>query len=191
MIAEFLRESARILGRLDVHAIARARDLLLDCYRRLGRVFTAGNGGSASTAQHFACDLAKYVIPEGARPFDVRCLTDNVALYTAWANDAARDDVFVNQMRGLLQPGDVVILISVHGGKGFSGDLVRAVRYANQVGAHTISLVGFDGGVLHQESTCSILVPVDSTPQTEAIHLVVEHLLMDEIRRELAQGAEG
>jgi D-sedoheptulose 7-phosphate isomerase len=189
MIAEFLQESARLLGRLDVNAIARARDLLLDCYRRSGRVFTAGNGGSASTAQHFACDLAKFVIPAGERPFDVRCLTDNIALYTAWANDAPREDVFVNQMHGLLKPGDVVILISVHGGKGFSGDLVNAVRYANQIRASTISLVGFDGGVLHQESTCSILVPVDSTPQTEALHLVVEHLLMDVLRRELAQGS--
>ena len=97
-------------------------------------MFTAGNGGSASTAQHFACDLAKFVIPEGQRPFDVCCLTDNISLYTAWANDAARDDVFVNQMRGLLKPGDVLILISVHGGTGFSGDLVHAVRYANEVG---------------------------------------------------------
>jgi D-sedoheptulose 7-phosphate isomerase len=191
MIAEFLQETARLLGQLDPSAIARARDVLLDCYRRSGRVFTAGNGGSASTAQHFACDLAKYVIPAGGRPFDVRCLVDNVALYTAWANDAAREDVFVNQMRGLLRPGDVVILISVHGGKGFSGDLVNAVRFANQAGASTISLVGFDGGVLHKESTCSVLVPVESTPQTEGIHLVVEHLLMESLRRELAQGADG
>jgi len=187
MIAEFLQETARLLGELDERAIARARDLLLDCYRRSGRVFTAGNGGSASTAQHFACDLAKYVIPDGGRPFDVRSLVDNVGLYTAWANDADREDVFVNQMRGLVRPGDVVILISVHGGTGFSGDLVRAMRYANQVGAHTISLVGFDGGMLHKESTCSVLVPVDSTPQTEGIHLVIEHLLMDSLRRELAR----
>src|SRR5271157_4882005 len=146
MIAQFLQATVRILQQLDEAAIAQARDLLLDCYRRQGRVFTAGNGGSASTAQHFACDLAKFVIPEGGRPFDARCLTDNISLYTAWANDAAREDVFVNQMRGLLQPGDVLILISVHGGKGFSGDLVRAVRYAGQAGASTISLVGFDGG---------------------------------------------
>jgi len=104
-------------------------------------VFTAGNGGSAATAQHLACDLGKFVIPPGARPFDARCLTDNISLYTAWANDADRDDVFVNQMRGLLAPEDVLILISVHGGKGFSGDLVRAVRYANQTGSKTISLV--------------------------------------------------
>ena len=90
---------------------------------------------------------------------------------------------------GLLQPHDVLILISVHGGKGFSGDLVRAVRYANEVGAATISLVGFDGGMLHQESACSILVPADSTPQTEAIHLVIEHLLMQSLRDELARGA--
>ena len=186
MIADFLQETAQLLQRLDQGVIARARDLLLECYRRQGRVFTAGNGGSASTGQHFACDLGKFVIPPGARPFDARCLTDNISLYTAWANDADRDDVFVNQMRGLLAPEDVLILISVHGGQGFSGDLVRAVRYANQLGAPTISLVGFDGGVLHRESACSILVPVESTPQTEAIHLVVEHLLMAELQRELA-----
>lgn len=188
MISEFLEETTRLLRQLDQTAIARAGDLLLGCYRRQGRVFSAGNGGSASTAQHFACDLGKFVIPAGGRPFDVRCLTDNVSLYTAWANDAAREDVFVNQMRGLLKPEDVVILISVHGGKGFSGDLVHALRYANQAGAHTISLVGFDGGMLHQESACSILVPVDSTPQTEAIHLVIEHLLMEMLKRELARG---
>ncbi len=178
MIADFLRQTAQLLERLDQAAIARARNLLIDAYRRGGRVITAGNGGSASTAKHFACDLAKYVIPPGARPFDVRCLTDNVSLYTAWANDAARDDVFANLMRGLLKPEDVLILISVHGGTGFSGDLVHALRYASEIGARTISLVGFDGGILHRESTCSILVPIDSTPQTEAIHLVIEHLLM-------------
>src|SRR5208337_5236112 len=129
-VTEFLEEAIILLKQLDTSAILRAERILLDCYHRRGRVFTAGNGGSASTAQHFACDLAKFVIPEGERPFDVRCLTDNISLYTAWANDAAREDVFVNQMRGLLRPGDVLILISVHGGKGFSGDLVRAVRYA-------------------------------------------------------------
>ncbi len=189
LVAEFLQETIGMLERLDRAAIARAAELLLDCYCRKGRVFTAGNGGSASTAQHFACDLAKFVIPDGQRPFDVRCLTDNISLYTAWANDAAREDVFVNQMRGLLQPGDVLILISVHGGKGFSGDLVQAVRYAHEVGAGTISLVGFDGGLLHHESTCSILVPVESTPQTEAIHLVIEHLLMDLLKGALAAAA--
>jgi D-sedoheptulose 7-phosphate isomerase len=181
----FLEETGRLLRLLDRDAIGRARDLLLDCYRRRGRVFTLGNGGSASTAQHFACDLAKYVIPSGQRPFDARCLTDNVSLYTAWANDADRSDVFVNLMRGLLQPGDVVIACSVHGGQGFSADLVRGVRFANTAGAQSISLVGFDGGAMHRESTVSILVPADSTPQVEAIHLVIEHLLMSELKQAL------
>jgi len=190
MINDFLQETRQLLDRLDQTAIASARDLLFACYRRGGRVFTAGNGGSASTAQHFACDLAKFIIPAGGRPFDVRCLTDNVSLYTAWANDAAREDVFVNQIRGLLRRGDILILISVHGGKGFSGDLVRALHHAKHVGAETLSLVGFDGGTLHQESDCSIIVPVESTPQTEAIHLVIEHLLMDELKRALASGGE-
>ena len=185
-ITKFLEETNLLLKQLDTSAILRAEQILLDCYHRKGRVYTVGNGGSASTAQHFACDLAKYVIPEGGRPFDVRCLTDNVALYTAWANDAVREDVFVNQLRGLLNPKDVVLAISVHGGTGFSADLVRAVRYANQVGAASVSLVGFDGGPLHRESTCSIRVPVESTPQTEALHLVIEHLLMSLLRDALA-----
>jgi D-sedoheptulose 7-phosphate isomerase len=178
----FLQQTCDLLRQLDQAAIGRAGELLLNCHRRGGRVFTLGNGGSASTAQHFACDLAKFVIPSGQRPFDARCLTDNVSLYTAWANDADRADVFVNLMRGLLQPGDVVIACSVHGGTGFSADLARAVRFANESGASTISLVGFDGGTMHRESTVSILVPVASTPQVEAIHLVVEHLLMSQLK---------
>jgi D-sedoheptulose 7-phosphate isomerase len=189
-IGGFLHETKELLDRLDLAAIQRAKEMLLACHRAEGRVYTVGNGGSASTAHHFACDLAKYVIPDGARPFDVRCLTDNVSLYTAWANDAAREDVFVNQLRGLLKRDDIVLAISVHGGSGFSADLVRAVRYANELGAKTIALVGFDGGILHRECTCSILVPVQSTPQTEGIHLVIEHLLMHLIKEDLS-GAPG
>jgi D-sedoheptulose 7-phosphate isomerase len=189
MIAAFLDETKRLLEQLDQTAIDSARQILMECYNKRGRIYTMGNGGSASTAQHFACDLAKYVIPSGARPFDVRCLTDNVSLYTAWANDADREDVFVNQMRGLLTAEDVVLAVSVHGGSGFSADLVKAARYAHSIGARTLALVGFDGGILHRECTCSILVPVQSTPQTEAIHLVIEHLLVHLIKEELASSS--
>jgi D-sedoheptulose 7-phosphate isomerase len=189
MIGAFLDETIALLNRLDQAAIERARQILLTCYKQQGRVYTMGNGGSASTAQHFACDLAKFVIPEGHRPFDVRCLTDNVSLYTAWANDAERNEVFANQLRGLLTNQDVLLAISVHGGKGFSADLVRAVEYGKKVGATTIALVGFDGGVLHRQADCSIRVPVESTPQTEAIHLVIEHLLMHLLKQDLAKAA--
>jgi D-sedoheptulose 7-phosphate isomerase len=185
-VTGFLEQTTLLLRQLDKSAILSAEQILLECYHRHGRVYTLGNGGSAATAQHFACDLAKYVVPPGAPPFDVRCLTDNVALYTAWANDAARQDVFVNLLRGLLEPEDVLLAISVHGGTGFSTDLVRAVRFAKQVGAATICLVGFAGGPLHRECTCSIRVPSESTPQTEAIHLVIQHLLVCMIREALA-----
>ena len=80
-----------------------------------------------------------------------------------------------------------MLAISVHGGSDISAYLVRVVQYANRVGAHTLSLVGFEGGPLHRESSCSILVPVESTPQTEGLHLVIEHLLMHLIREELAR----
>ncbi len=188
-IGAFLDDTKALLSRLDPDALAKAARILLDGYVRRGRVYTMGNGGSASTAQHFACDLAKYVIPAGRRPFDARCLTDNMSLYTAWANDAAREDVFVNQMRGLLTAEDVVIAVSVHGGSGFSADLVKGVRFANETGARTIALTGFDGGILHREAACAIRVPVESTPQTEAIHLVIEHLLMHLIKEDLSGDA--
>jgi len=81
-----------------------------------------------------------------------------------------------------------VLAISVHGGSGFSADLVRGIRHANQVGAPTIALVGFDGGILHRECTCSILVPVESTPQSEAIHVVIQHLLMHMLKEDLIHG---
>ena len=187
-IVGFLADTQRLLGQLNTAAILTAKEILVDCYHRHGRVYTMGNGGSASTAQHFACDLAKYVIPAGQRPFDVRCLTDNLPLYTAWANDAAREDVFANLMHGLLTKEDVVLAISVHGGSGFSTDLVKGVRYAKSIGARTVALVGFDGGILHRECDCSVLVPAESTPQTEAIHVVIQHLLMQVIKDELAQG---
>ena len=185
-ISSFLDETKRLLDKLDREAISQAKQILLDCHRRRGRVYTLGNGGSASTAHHIACDLAKYVVPDGQRPFDVRCLTDNIALYTAWANDAAREDVFANQMRGLLTADDVAVAVSVHGGSGFSADVVKGVRFAKEVGARTIALVGFDGGILHRECSCSILVPVESTPQTEAIHVVIQHLLMHMLKEDLA-----
>ena len=185
-VTRFLEKTALLLKELDRSAILRAVEILLECYHRRARVYTLGNGGSAATAQHLACDLAKYVIPPGAPPFDVRCLTDNIALYTAWANDAAREDVFVNQLRGLLKPEDVLLAISVHGGTGFSTDLVRAVRFAKQVGAATLCLVGFSGGPLHRECACSIRVPSESTPQTEAIHVVIQHLMVSMIRDALA-----
>ena len=187
-VSAFLDETKQLLEKLDPAAIVEAKKILVDCYHRKGRVYLMGNGGSASTAQHFACDLAKYVIPAGQRPFDVRCLTDNVPLYTAWANDAKREEVFVNLMQGLLTKDDAVLAISVHGGSGFSTDLVKGIRYAKQIGARTIALVGFDGGILHRECDCSMLVPVESTPQTEAIHVVIQHLLMQIIKEELAQG---
>jgi D-sedoheptulose 7-phosphate isomerase len=186
-ITAFLEETKELLRRLDIAAIATAKNILIDAYHRQARIYLMGNGGSASTAQHFACDLAKYVIRDGARPFDVRCLTDNAPLYTAWANDAAREDVFVNLMRGLLTPNDVVLAISVHGGSGFSTDLVNGMRYARTIGARTIAMVGFDGGILHRECACSILVPVESTPQTESIHVVIQHLLMQIIKEELGK----
>ena len=105
-IGDFLEETCHLLRVLDRRALARARDLLLDCYRRGGRVFTLGNGGSASTAQHFACDLAKFVIPPGQRPFDARCLTDNISLLDPDGYIVSHGGARTN-VKGVFHAGDV------------------------------------------------------------------------------------
>jgi len=122
--------------------------------------------------QHFACD---WPVRDRARRPAVRCpcLTDNVSLYSAWANDAAREDVFANQMRAAPER-DALILISVSRGQGLFRRSVNGLRYAREVGAATISLVGFDGGTLHRESTCFDLVRSIRRRRPRGMHLVVE-----------------
>ena len=185
-IDTYLEETKQLIDRFDRDALQQAVEILLDAHACGGRVWTMGNGGSASTASHIACDLGKYVIPLGSPPFDVRCLTDNVALYSAWANDAERDLVFVNLMRGLLRRGDVVILVSVHGGAGFSRDLVHAAEFARGCQATSIALLGFDGGPLRTLCDCPLLVPADSTPHSEGLHVVIQHLLMHLLQKAMA-----
>ena len=173
LINAFLEQTRELLAGLDRAAIARARDLLLDCHSPRARVHARQRRLGLDRA---ALRLRPRQVRHPARPapFDARCLTDNISLYTAWANDADRADVFANLMRGLLQRGDVVIACSVHGGTGFSADLVRAVRFANGWGADR-SAWSASTAACPPESTVSILVPVASTPQVEAIHLVIEH----------------
>jgi D-sedoheptulose 7-phosphate isomerase len=162
--------------------IACAAELLLDSYRHDGSVFILGNGGSAATASHFACDLAKGTRCEGRRPFRVVPLTDNVPLLTAWANDTSYDQVFAEQLRSLVHIDDVVICISASGN---SPNVLAAAEVANEAGARTIAMSGRTGGRLRRLCTMSILVPADAIELVEDAHLVIAHSLCVALRDKL------
>ncbi len=162
--------------------LASAAQLLLDCYQRGSTVFILGNGGSAATASHFACDLAKGTQVPGLPAFRVIPLSDNVPLLTAWANDTSYDRVFAEQLSTLVRPADVVVAISASGN---SPNVLQAAMMAQQSGAILIALTGQSGGQLSQLANLTIRVPAQSIEQAEDAHLVIAHSLCVVLRRRL------
>ena len=137
-------------------------------------IFTMGNGGSASTASHFTCDLGKGTIQEGRPKFRAFCLNDNVSIMTAWANDTHYSNIFAGQIASFVQPGDVVVAISVGGN---SPNVVAGMRAAKDRGACCIALVGSGGGRLETIADVAILVPNSNTEPVEDLHLLVCHAI--------------
>jgi len=168
------------LTRLPWRAIEDTIALLEEARRHDRQVFIMGNGGSAATASHFACDLGKGTLMPGRPRFRVIALTDNVPLFSALANDFGYDRVFVEQLASLVQPGDVVIGIS---GSGSSANVVNALLLARQVGARTVAMTGFDGGRLKGRADVCIHVANDCMEQVEDAHLILEHLICTELRQ--------
>ncbi len=177
-----ITEMRAALDRLPVDATGRVVEIILDAYRRKQRVYIIGNGGSAATATHFACDLSKATIVEGRDRLRVTSLTDNVALLTAWANDTSYDRVFAEQLANLLNPGDVVIAISASGN---SPNVLAAVEKARMRGAVTIGLVGFKGGRLQAAVDAAVHVSSDSYGVVEDCHLLLGHAITEATREAL------
>ena len=148
-------------------------EVLLDALEGGRTVFTMGNGGSATTASHYASDFNKGLSYGNARRFRFVCLADNIGTLTAYANDVSYEEVFVEPLRNFLEAGDLVIGIS---GSGNSRNVLKAIEYANSAGAITVGLTGFDGGELKRIAHHSVHVPIDDMQVTEDIHLVFDHL---------------
>ena len=187
-IEDYLTELKGTFDKLSYSEIERIKDILLQAYRENKKVFIIGNGGSAATASHFVCDLAKGTAGKdnSRKRFKVIALTDNVPLLTAWANDTAYENIFLEQLKNLLDEKDVVIAIS---GSGNSRNVLRAVEYANAHEAITIGLTGFEGGKLKSNVKECLIVPSHSMEQIEDVHLILEHLLCSWLRKILATRA--
>ena len=149
--------------------------LLESAYQNDRQVFFMGNGGSGSTASHFICDLNKGVSYGRQKRFRGISLNDNLATMTAYANDVAYEDVFVEQLKNFLESGDLVVAIS---GSGNSPNVLKAVDYANSHGAHTVGLCGFAGGKLAAAVRTPILAPVDDMQKAEDAHMILLHVAM-------------
>ena len=174
-IRDYISCEIETLKKLDVDAINDALNLLLEVWERRGRVYIFGNGGSASTASHFQNDFNKGVSEYVEKKFRFHCLNDNIATIMAIANDIGYDEVFRFQLKGQLEPGDIVIAIS---GSGNSKNVINAVEYAKSQGNKVIGITGYDGGKLKQLCDISLHAPVNSMQVAEDIHMIFDHLMM-------------
>lgn len=178
-IDEYLREVIRCLNSLDKEKIELVIDVLVVAYKKDRKVFILGNGGAAAMASHMACDLGKgtlqRVYDNTERRFRVISLTDNVAIITAFANDLSFDDIFVQQLRNLVETDDVVIALS---GSGNSPNVVKAIEYAKSCGAITIGILGFKtGGKLGKIVDYPIITDSTHYGPLEDIQSVINHMI--------------
>jgi len=164
----------RALETIQLDVVTRAIEVLEKARDEGRQIFVCGNGGSASTASHFACDMLKGASYRRTRRFRIMALTDSLPTITAYSNDVGYESVFTEQLKNFAAPGDVFIAIS---GSGNSPNVIEAMRYAGAIGCHTIALTGRDGGKLGPMATLEIQASAPHMGRIEDGHLVVCHMI--------------
>jgi D-sedoheptulose 7-phosphate isomerase len=175
--SNFLNESLSAITELKNRHLSEIEsiiDALVETRKKGGKIFIFGNGGSASTATHFAADLAKTTINRTSPRFKAVSLTDNIALITAWSNDTSYTNIFKEQLENLLSPEDLVIGISC---SGTSKNVIAGIEYANSTGAFTVGLSMGTGGKLRDSAKICLCVPTTNIMIAESVHLLVHHLI--------------
>jgi D-sedoheptulose 7-phosphate isomerase len=174
----------RVLSGMPHSKVEQVADKLHHAYEEGRKVFIFGNGGSASLASHFSCDLGKGTAYSGAshKRFKVMSLTDNLPLLTAWANDSSYEQVFAEQLRNFVQPNDIALAIS---GSGNSPNVLMGLQAAREAGAFSIGLGGFQGGKMKGLCDLCVVVPSDNMQIIEDAHTSVCHALFTLVRHRI------
>ena len=180
-IERYINSLIAVLQSLDRTQIDRFIKALKEIRSAGKNIFIFGNGGSGSTASHVTGDFNKGCSYNKQKRFKVTCLNDNNATLLAYANDVSYEDVFFEQLKNFMEPGDLVIAIS---GSGNSKNIIKAIDYANENGALTIGLTGFDGGRLKEISQIVLHANINDMQKAEDIHLILNHIAMQILGRE-------
>lgn len=180
IILEYIQEEINALKNLDYDKIDEIYTCIMTAYKAGGRIYLVGNGGSSANAAHWVNDLKKNIenINNG---FDVTCLTDNVPLLTAYANDVAYEDIFLEQVKGCLREQDVIIALSVSGS---SDNLARVIRYAKQVKCKTISIIADYNGTLADNSDIVLIIKTKNYGIAEDIQQSINHIFVQKLKKE-------
>ena len=171
---EYKTKLNETLEKLDYSKVDQVIEWFREARANGKHIFVCGNGGSASSASHFACDMVKGASYQRDTRFRIMALTDSLPTLTAYSNDVGYDCVFAEQLKNFAEPGDLVMAIS---GSGNSPNVLRAIEYANSIGCKTIGLTGRDGGKLAELSQLNVHVPVPHMGRIEDAHMIVCHMI--------------
>jgi D-sedoheptulose 7-phosphate isomerase len=171
---EYRDSLVEAISSVDLAKVDQLRQLLTAARADGRTIFTCGNGGSASTASHFATDLLKGASYGKDSKFRVIALTDATSTISAYSNDVGYEVVYEEQLRNFIHPDDVVVAIS---GSGTSENVIRALRFAQSAGAHAVALTGRDGGTLGTVASLHINVAEQHMGRIEDAHLAICHML--------------
>jgi D-sedoheptulose 7-phosphate isomerase len=174
IIKNYFNGVEKLMKDIPVNQLEKIIDALWDAYRKDKQIFIFGNGGCAAAALHFSCDMAKLTIVPGNKRFRVICLSSNVALLTAWANDTYYADIYGEQLANLMNPGDVVFGLT---GSGNSMNIINALKYANDNGGKTVTITGFDGGKIKSIAQYSLVIKSSQMQQVEDAHMMMMHII--------------
>ena len=175
---DYISRLSTVLAALDRAQVDNAVNVIAEAWRAGRQVITLGNGGSSMTALHFINDWNKSIFMASGKPFRGRSLVDNMGLVMSYGNDVSFQDIFVEQLKNLLQAGDLVIAIS---GSGNSENVIRAVRYGNEHGAVTLGLCGYRGGRLKEFAQHVVWADVDDMQLSEDVHAIFGHIVMQRL----------
>jgi len=184
---DYLKRMGEELLRIDPAQVKLLADQMWQRYQAGRFIFLIGNGGSGSNASHFCEDVGKGSLKlpddlhnDGKKRFRIVSLTDNTPYILAWGNDEGFDRVFVEQLRNLASPGDLLIAIS---GSGNSKNILTAVEWANRNGLTTFGCTGYTGGKLQSLAHHNLHVPLDDMGIVETVHLAAFHWVVDDLHR--------
>ena len=171
----------KLLGGINVSEIESFRRAFLEAVHTNRRIFICGNGGSASTSQHFAVDLGVGTLKYSGKAIKVISLVENSAVLTATANDLQYEKIFSEQVSLLGESGDLLILISASGN---SLNLLNAASASRDIGMKNLTITGFDGGKLRDfgDFIIHIDTPLGAYGMTEDIHMAICHMITECIR---------
>ncbi len=167
-----------LLEAFDRTQVDEAVKVIADAWQAGRQIITLGNGGSSLTALHFINDWNKSIFMASGKPFRGRSLVDNMGLVMSYGNDISFQDIFVEQLKNILQAGDLVIAIS---GSGNSENVIRAVRYANENAAVTLGLCGYSGGKLKDLAQHVVWANVADMQLSEDMHAIFGHIVMQRL----------